>query len=199
MTLACRAFQECWNEGIRLSLCFMTTGAYMNTGNQRSSGTPYGANTSTTPVGNALKGNMLLRKDIVKIVAAHNIPYVAQAAVHNWSDLFEKAKKAFAANYLLSLMYYLPASLTGEQRQTWQLMFQSWLLTQISGTLYEIENGVWKLNFKPSNPLPVSEFLKHQKRFKHLLEPENKMHLDKLQEAIDKEWDFLQKQCKMDE
>ncbi|MFA5887292.1 MAG: thiamine pyrophosphate-dependent enzyme [Candidatus Nanoarchaeia archaeon] len=174
-------------------------GAYMNTGNQRSSGTPYGANTSTTPVGNVLKGNMLFRKDIMKVVAAHNIPYVAQAAVHNWSDLFEKAKKAFAANGPAFLNVLSPCQLNWGTKTDMAIDVSKLAVNTNFWPLYEIENGVWKLNFKPSNPLPVSEFLKHQKRFKHLLLPENKMHLDKLQETINKEWDFLQKQCKMDE
>lgn len=174
-------------------------GAYMNTGNQRSSGTPYGAHTTTTPVGSVIKGNMLFRKDIVKVAAAHNIPYVAQAAVHNWQDLFEKAKKAFAANGPAFLNVLSPCQLNWGTKTDMAIEVSKLAVNTKFWPLYEIENGVWKLNYKPSSPLPVSEFFKHQKRFRHLLAPENKAHLDKVQAHIDKEWELLEKQCKKSE
>src|SRR3989338_7372610 len=70
--------------------------AYMNTGVQRSSATPYGASTTTAPAGKVHQGKEEFRKDIMKIVGAHNIPYVAQASVSNLIDLTNKAQKAFS-------------------------------------------------------------------------------------------------------
>lgn len=182
-------------RGHKVVFVLYDNGAYMNTGNQRSSGTPYGANTSTTPVGSVLKGNMLYRKDIVKVAAAHNIPYVAQAAVHNWQDLFEKAKKAFAANGPAFLNVFSPCQLNWGMKTDMAIEISRLAVNTNFWPLYEIENGSWRLNYKPQSPLPLSEFLKHQKRFKHLLEPENKTHLENLQAYINKEWEWLQNQC----
>ncbi|MDD4877443.1 MAG: thiamine pyrophosphate-dependent enzyme [Candidatus Nanoarchaeia archaeon] len=170
-------------------------GAYMNTGNQRSSGTPYAAKTSTTPVGSVLKGNMLFRKDIARIAAAHNIPYAAQAAVHDWQDLFEKAKKAFAADGPAFLNVLSPCQLNWGTKTDLAIEISRLAVNTKFWPLYEIENGVWKLSYKPQTPVPISEFLKHQKRFRHLLEPENKKYLEKMQAGIDREWGLLEKQC----
>ncbi|KKL73544.1 hypothetical protein LCGC14_2073840 [marine sediment metagenome] len=71
-------------------------GAYMNTGIQRSSATPLGANTTTSPVGKVIPGKTQQRKDITRIMAAHNIPYVAQGSPSHWRDLMTKARKAIA-------------------------------------------------------------------------------------------------------
>jgi pyruvate ferredoxin oxidoreductase beta subunit len=62
-------------------------GAYMNTGTQRSGATPFGADTTTAPVGKKSPGKAQSRKDLTAIVAAHNIPYTAQASISNWNDL----------------------------------------------------------------------------------------------------------------
>jgi pyruvate ferredoxin oxidoreductase beta subunit len=69
-------------------------GAYMNTGIQRSSATPRGANTTTSPVGSAISGKQQPRKDLTRIMAAHNIPFSAQASPSHWRDLMKKARKA---------------------------------------------------------------------------------------------------------
>ena len=61
--------------------------------------------------------------------------------------------------------------------------------------LYEVENGKYKLNYKPSKNVPVLDFVKTQARFKHLLKPENKHILDKVQENVDSEWEKLLKLC----
>ncbi len=71
--------------------------AYMNTGIQRSSATPYGASTTTAPAGKAVPGKVQFRKDLTAIVAAHRIPYAAQATISNWNDLVTKSQKAFSA------------------------------------------------------------------------------------------------------
>ena len=73
-------------------------GAYMNTGIQRSSATPKGAWATTAEVGVAQQGKPQVRKDLTSIMAAHGIPYVAQATVGNWRDLVNKAQKAIAVD-----------------------------------------------------------------------------------------------------
>src|SRR3989337_2684746 len=72
--------------------------AYMNTGIQRSSGTPFGASTSTSPAGSRSIGQTTPKKDFAEICVAHNIPYVATANVAYPFDLIEKIRKAKEAN-----------------------------------------------------------------------------------------------------
>ena len=76
-----------------LYICY-DNGAYMNTGIQRSSATPFGADTTTRPAGSVVQGKTELRKNLTKIMAAHNIPYAAQASPSHWSDLVKKVRKA---------------------------------------------------------------------------------------------------------
>ena len=57
--------------------------------------------------------------------------------------------------------------------------------------VYEVENGVYKITYKPIKKLPVEEFLKTQKRFKHLFKEENKHLIDELQKEIDAKWEYL--------
>ncbi len=73
-------------------------GAYMNTGIQRSSATPKGAWATTSEVGSAQQGKEQRRKDLTSIIAAHNVPYVAQGSISHWRDLTTKAEKAFAVD-----------------------------------------------------------------------------------------------------
>ena len=80
-----------------LYICY-DNGAYMNTGIQRSSATPFGADTTTQPVGSKVQGKTQRRKDLTRIMAAHNVAYAAQASPHNWKDLMTKVKKALATN-----------------------------------------------------------------------------------------------------
>src|SRR4030042_2382399 len=75
-----------------LYICY-DNGAYMNTGIQRSSATPRGADTTTRPAGSVIPGKTEQRKDLTRIMAAHNIPYAAQASPSHWMDLMTKEKK----------------------------------------------------------------------------------------------------------
>lgn len=76
----------------------MNNEAYMNTGIQRSGATGRGASTTTCPSGSCIPGKREFPKDITKIIAAHELPYAAQASPHNYRDLIEKAGKGFEAN-----------------------------------------------------------------------------------------------------
>jgi pyruvate ferredoxin oxidoreductase beta subunit len=162
--------------------------AYMNTGNQRSSATPYGAITSTTPA-----GKKVFKKNLIKIIAAHNIPYAAQSAVHHWADLYQKAEKAFQIKGPAVLNIFSPCPLN------WKFSFDSTIqiskmaIASCFWPLYEIENGKYKLNYQPKEKLPIEEFLKTQKRFSHLFKPENKKTIKAIQEKIDQEWNELLK------
>src|SRR3989339_291741 len=78
-----------------LYVCYNNEG-YMNTGIQRSGATPKGSNTTTEPAGKVRQGKVKFSKDLTQIIAAHNIPYVAQSIVGDFIDLTKKAEKAFS-------------------------------------------------------------------------------------------------------
>ena len=169
--------------------------AYMNTGIQRSSATPYGASTTTAPAGNVMQGKEEWRKDITAIAAAHHIPYVAQASVHNLIDLYNKAEKAFNADGPAFLNVLQPCNVGWNYPMEKTIEVSKLAVDSKFWPLYEVENGVYKLNYNPSKPVPVSDFMKEQGRFKHLFRPENKKILDFIQKRTDEEWEKLQKLC----
>jgi len=163
-------------------------GGYMNTGNQRSSATPYGAGTETTPVGKESFGKVEMRKNLMGIVAAHNIPYVAQANIANLADLKMKAKKALAVDGPSFLTVFSPCT-NNWKFPTSQYVAIAKLATETNfWPLYEIENGKYKLNWEPKKITPVTEFLKTQGRFKHLFLPKNKPVLEKIQKIVNAEF-----------
>lgn len=176
-----------------LYVCYDNEG-YMNTGNQRSSATPYGAATTTTPAGKVKQGKEEWRKDLVKIVAAHNIPYAAQAAVHNLSDLYMKAEKALNADGPAFITVLAPCTTLWKYPPEMTMQFSKLAVETKFWPLYEIENGDLKINYKPSKDVPVEEFLKGQGRFRHLFKPENKEMLVRIQEHVNKTWERLLKE-----
>lgn len=165
--------------------------AYMNTGIQRSSATPRGAWTTTTPVGEVMPGKTQYRKDLTGIMVAHRIPYAAQASIWRWSDLIDKAHKAFYTKgpAFLNILSPCPRGWRYPSEETIKL---SKLAVQTNfWPLYEVENGKWKLNYKPKERLPVTEWMKAQGRFKHLLVPEHEALVAEIQQEIDDNWDKL--------
>jgi len=176
-----------------LYICY-DNGAYMNTGIQRSSATPYGADTTTRPAGSVVQGKTEIRKNLTKIMAAHNIPYAAQASPSHWSDLMNKVRKALAIEGP-KFMNIISSCNRGWRSRTDDAI----TLTRIAvetcyWPLYEIEDGILKVTFEPKEKKPVTEFLKAQGRFKHLFKPENEWILKKIQDDIDKEWERLKKE-----
>ncbi|MBU2634317.1 MAG: hypothetical protein KJ674_03660 [Nanoarchaeota archaeon] len=163
--------------------------AYQNTGNQRSSGTPFGANTTTATVGKIHKGKEEFKKDITKIVVAHNIPYVAQASVSNLVDLYNKAEKAFNTKGPAFLNVLQPCTLGWKYNPSLTIKIADLAVKTNFWPLYEVENGNYNINFKNGNRLPIMEFLKLQGRFKHLLKED--VIVDKMQKNIDQKWDAL--------
>ncbi|MBW2970972.1 pyruvate ferredoxin oxidoreductase [Candidatus Woesearchaeota archaeon] len=170
--------------------------AYMNTGIQRSSATPFGASTKTDPAGQVRQGKQEFKKDLTKVVAAHNIPYVCQASIHNYNDTIMKATKAFET-LGPSFMNILTPCTAGWVFPYWETVKIAKLATDICfWPLDEIENGQWKLNYDPGErKVPVTDWLKPQRRFAHLFRPGNEDMLKKIQEHVDKEWEELKKRC----
>jgi pyruvate ferredoxin oxidoreductase beta subunit len=170
--------------------------AYMNTGIQRSSGTPKYADTTTSPQGTVLSGKQQFKKDLTGVMIAHRIPYVAQSTLTaNFKDLYEKSEKAIYTKGPAFMNVLAPCP-RGWRYNTPDLMEICKLATDTCiWPLYEVEDGVWKLNYKPKKKLSVIEYLKPQGRFKHLFTNENKHLIEDIQADVDKKWEELLKKC----
>ncbi len=169
--------------------------AYMNTGVQRSSATPYGANTTTAPAGKKKQGKEQFRKDLTECMIAHHIPYVAQAAVGNWMDLTKKVEKAMTIKGPKFMAVLQPCQLGWGYPMKDTVEMGKLAVETCFWPLYEVENGVYKLSYKPKEKKPVAEWLKLQTRFKHLFKPGNEKILEAIQANVDKNWNDLLKKC----
>lgn len=169
-------------------------GAYMNTGIQRSSATPHFADTTTSPAGTKIPGKMQPRKDLTEVIANHHIPYVAQSiATANFKDLYEKSEKAIYTKGAAFLNVLAPCP-RGWGYATEDLMQINKLAVETCyWPLYEVENGKYKVNYKPAKKLPIEEFLKPQRRFKHLFKPGNEWMIEEFQKELDERWEALLK------
>ena len=177
-----------------LYVCY-DNGAYMNTGIQRSSATPYGANTTTSPAGKVIPGKQQFRKDLTKIMAAHDIPYVAQASPSKWRDLMEKTRKAVNCGGP-AFMNVLSSCNRGWRHATDDTIEVTQLAVDTCyWPLYEVEDGEWRLSYKPREKLPVETWLKRQGRFRHLFKPQNRHLIEEMQAEVDHRWEELLERC----
>jgi pyruvate ferredoxin oxidoreductase beta subunit len=137
--------------------------AYMNTGVQRSSFTPYGARTTTTPTGNKTR-----KKNLPMIAADHGIPYVATATVDDFRDVQQKVKKALAIEGPKYIHILAPCPLGWGHPG--ELTVEVCRLAKDSGLfpVFEIVNGKVTNVRRIPVKLPVEEYLKVQGRFRHL-------------------------------
>jgi len=166
--------------------------AYMNTGIQRSGATPRGAHTTTSPAGDVLPGKTQWRKPFTRIMAAHDIPYVAQTAPHNWRDLMTKAKKAARADGPAVLNVLAPCPRGWRHATDGALNISQLAADTCYWPLYEVENGTKvTVNYKPRDKKPVADWFKTQGRFRHLFRPANADLLEEIQEKVDQEWERL--------
>lgn len=171
-------------------------GAYMNTGIQRSSATPKYADTTTSPAGKVISGKQQFRKDLTDVMAAHNIPYVAQTTfIKNFKDLHEKSEKAIYKKGPAFINVLAPCP-RGWRYATEDLMEICHLAVETCyWPLFEVEDGQWKLSYKPKKKLPIEDFLRPQGRFKHLFKPGNEHMIAEIQANVDKKWNDLLIKC----
>ncbi len=174
-------------------------GAYMNTGIQRSSSTPLGAATTTSPAGKVIAGKQQFRKDLTAIVAAHNIPYLAQASPSHWRDLMMKAEKALTTEGPAFLNIIAPC------HRGWRCKVEDGIdLAKLAvetcfWPLFELIEGKLVINYKPRQRKPLREWLELQGRFKHLLKPENEDLFNRLKERVKRDWKrLLEQEVKQD-
>jgi pyruvate ferredoxin oxidoreductase beta subunit len=166
--------------------------AYMNTGIQRSGATPLGASTTTAPAGKESYGKPQQRKNLTAIAAAHNIPYVAQASISNWNDLVTKSQKAFTVEGPAFLNVLALCHRGWRYPEADAIAVAKLAVETCFWPLYEVVDGKHlKVNYKPKEKKPVTEWLKSQGRFKHLLKPGNEEIVRSIQEHIDAEWEYL--------
>jgi len=158
--------------------------AYMNTGIQRSSSTPYGAWTTTTP---GQDWKRMRKKNIVEALVAHRIPYVATANIAFPEDLVRKAKKARSIKG--SKFIHVFASCPTGWRIPSELSVKIARMAVQTNIfpLYEVEDGIhYTINQKPKEYL-VREYFKLQGRFRHLTDKD----LDQIQTMVDEDWALL--------
>ncbi len=167
--------------------------AYMNTGIQRSSATPLGAHTSTAPAGSVKQGKEQNRKDLTKIMVAHNIPYVAQTTPFHWKDLATKVEKALACDGPAFLNILMPCTVGWHFDPAIGIELSKEAVECNFWPLFEVENGVYKINQKPKEPSRVADWMQKQGRFKHLFKPGNEHILETSQKYVDDEWEKLLK------
>ncbi|MBI5235680.1 MAG: pyruvate ferredoxin oxidoreductase [Deltaproteobacteria bacterium] len=173
-----------------LYVCY-DNGGYMNTGIQRSSATPMAAATTTSPAGDVIPGKQNWRKDLTKIVVAHDIPYAAQASPHNWADLSKKAEKALKVKGAAFMNVMSPCPLGWYTKPEDSMKLAKLSVDTCYWPLYEVENGVLRVTYKPKEKRPFEEWLKPQGRFKHVFKPENAHLIEESQKRIDLEWQRL--------
>jgi len=171
-------------------ICFDNE-AYMNTGIQRSSSTPFGASTTTSPAGKKSMGQFSWKKNMPEIVAAHNIPYVATACHSYPFDLIAKVKKAVETPGP-AYIHILSVCPTGWRCAT-DLTVRMGRLAVETGIfpLYSIENGEYKLSIEFPQLKPIREYTRLQGRFRHLSEE----MLDLIQERVTRDYARLKERC----
>ena len=165
------------NENI-IYFCLDNEG-YMNTGAQKSSSTPHYARTGSTPAGKTSG-----KKNLIEIMAAHGVPYVASASVGHLADLKRKVEKAKAMRGLRLITLLIPC-LDG-----WGLADDAALTTARYAVecgafpLYEVEDGQRYTLTHPHRTRPVTDYLALQRRYRHLTEEQTRG----LQAEIDQGW-----------
>lgn len=167
----------------------MDNEAYMNTGIQRSSATPHGASTSTTPVGPAFAGQQTQKKDVPAIVADHNIPYVATACASYPFDYMTKVRKAAEVKGPAYIHVYSVCPTGWRSAPNMSVEIGKMAVETGIFPLWEYENGVYKLNVNPAKLKPVDEYVKLQGRFRHF-KPDD---VAEMQQTVDRNWTVLKR------
>jgi len=158
--------------------------AYMNTGVQRSSSTPYGAWTTTTP---GTEWKKMRKKNIVEALVAHRIPYAATANIAFPEDLVRKVQKAKKLKGSRFIHIYASCPTGWRIPSEMSVKIARMAVQTNIFPLYEVENGVkYTINYKPKEYL-VREYFKLQGRFRHLTERD----LDQIQEMVNEDWGVL--------
>jgi pyruvate ferredoxin oxidoreductase beta subunit len=175
---------------------------YMNTGIQRSGGTPLGAATTTTPAGSVMPGKLQQKKPISDIMVAHDMEYVASALPYYWKDLLVKVRKGLEVEGPAFLHVFAPCPRGWRSEPAKSIEYTKLAVESCVFPLFEVVKGKWQLStpsklieLAPQKKKPVTDYLKGQGRFRHLFTPQNKKVLDEIQRWTDERWQRLLKKC----
>ncbi len=163
--------------------------AYMNTGIQRSSSTPEGAWTTTTPVGTENYWEQGRKKDMISIMVAHGIPYAATANVAYPEDFVRKVQKALSIDGPTYLQIFAPCPTGWKSQPAKSIKLAKEAITSLAYPMYEVENGVYKINRKPKEQTPLKDYMLKQGRFRHLTEE----FIEEQQKMLEANWKRLLK------
>jgi pyruvate ferredoxin oxidoreductase beta subunit len=174
-----------------LYICYDNEG-YMNTGVQRSGSTPYKARTTTTPVGKVVAGEprpLSRRKDMVRIMAAHGIPYAATASVAYPIDYIAKIEKAIRIDGPTYIHLHAPCLVGWGVDENMGVAVARAAVETCIFPLYEVEDGRrFRITKRIQSRKPIEEYVKLQGRFRHL----QKKDIETLQGEVDGYWEYLQ-------
>jgi len=175
---------------------------YMNTGIQRSGGTPLGAATTTTPAGSVIPGKLEHKKPIGDIMVAHDIEYVAAASPYYWKDMLVKVRKGLEVEGPAFLHVFAPCPRGWRSDPAKSIEYSKLAVESCVFPLWEAVNGQYQLStpskliaLAPQKKKPVVDYLKGQGRYRHLFTPQGKKVLDEIQRWTDERWQRLLKRC----
>ena len=174
--------------------------AYMNTGIQRSGGTPLGAATTTTPAGSVMPGKLQHKKPISDIMVAHNLEYVATASPYYWKDMLQKVRRGLEVEGPAFLHVFAPCPRGWRCDPAKTIDYAKLAVESCVFPVYEVVNGNYELSapskliaLAPQKKKPVTEYLKGQGRYRHLFTPQNMHIVDEIQRWTDERWTKLQR------
>ncbi len=186
MDIGIRSLSGAFERGHDITYVCVDNEAYMNTGIQRSSGTPYDASTTTSPAGKVSFGNQRPKKDMPAIMAAHGSPYVATTSIGFPRDMIRKVKKATEIVGPTYIHAHAPCPTGWGFDGSKTIELAKLAVETCLWPMYEMENGEITQVRKVKDPRPVEEYLRAQKRFKHLFTMEGgEEEIKKIQAAAD--------------
>jgi pyruvate ferredoxin oxidoreductase beta subunit len=175
---------------------------YMNTGIQRSGGTPTGAATTTTPAGSVIPGKLEKKKPITEIMLAHEMEYVATASPYYWKDMLTKVRKGIEVNGPAFIHVFAPCPRGWRSDPAKTMEYAKLSVESCVFPLWEAVNGKRALSIPskvialaPQKKKAVKEYLEGQGRFRHLFTPKYSHIIGQIQQSTDERWARLLQKC----
>jgi len=174
----------------------------MNTGIQRSGGTPTGASTTTTPAGKVIPGKLERKKPITEIMLAHEMEYVATATPYYWKDMLTKVRKGLEVEGPAFLHVFAPCPRGWRTDPAKTMEYSKLAVESCMFPIWEAVNGKRQLSIPskvialaPQKKKPVKTYLEGQGRFRHLFTPQNAHIVNEIQQVTDERWQKLLAKC----
>ncbi len=184
-----------------LYICY-NNGAYMNTGIQRSGGTPKGASTTTSPAGKKIPGKPQYQKDLIQVMWGHDIPVFTASPAYP-RDFMGKVIQGLEYKGPSFMLVDSPCNLGWKHDPSQTIKIAKLAVETAIFPLFKAYKDTWiltgvsaRMAMKPDAKKPVEEYFKVQGRFKHLFKPENKHIIKEIQEYVDEKWERLVEKAK---